>query len=98
MHLATFFFEKDFVTGIEEKPDIVTYALAGIYAMKPEIFSLIPDNEYFGMDALIKSMLLRNLPVAKYEMSEYWVDIGRIDDYEKAQDVYDTHFKGEIKK
>ncbi len=43
--------------GIEEKPDFITYALSGIYFMKPDILNLIPDNEYFGMDTLIKKML-----------------------------------------
>ena len=51
------FFKDDFVIGIEEKPDLITYALAGIYVMQPDIFKLIPDNEYFGMDTLIKNML-----------------------------------------
>lgn len=87
------FFEGDFVTDIQEKPDIVTYALAGIYLMRPEIMGLIPKDTYFGMDSLIKEMLNAKIPIAKYEMSEYWLDIGRIDDYEKAQDVYNTHFK-----
>ena len=32
------FFKDDLVIGIEEKPDIITYALAGIYVMKPDIF------------------------------------------------------------
>ena len=41
------FFEGDQVTDIEEKPDIVMYILAGIYVMKPEIFTLFPENEYF---------------------------------------------------
>ncbi len=86
------FFNGDFVTEIQEKPDMVTYALAGIYVMRPQILDLIPDNEYFGMDALIKSMLAKKLAVAKHDMEEYWLDIGRIDDYEKAQDVYMTHF------
>lgn len=89
------FFEDDFVTGIEEKPDIITYALAGIYVMMPEVLDLIPENQYFGMDALIKTLLSRKLAVAKYEMEEYWLDIGRIDDYEKAQDVYKSHFNSE---
>ena len=79
------FFKDDFVVGIEEKPDLITYALAGIYIMKPGIFSLIPENTYFGMDILIKNMLSDKLPIAKYELSEYWLDIGRIDDYEIAQ-------------
>lgn len=87
------FFEGDRITGIEEKPNIVKYILAGIYVMRPEIFNVIPPNTYFGMDMLIKEMLGRNLPVVKYEMTEYWLDIGQITDYEKAQDIYRKHFK-----
>lgn len=87
------FYEGDHVTGIEEKPDIKVEILAGIYVMKPGIFKLIPDDTYFGMDDLIKTMLKNNIPVAKYEIKEYWLDIGQIDDYEKAQDVYRSHFK-----
>ena len=88
-------FENDFVTDIEEKPDIVTYVLAGIYFMKPEILNFIPENEYFGMDFLIKSLIRKKIPIAKYEMDEYWLDIGRLDDYEEAQNIYNAHFKEE---
>lgn len=87
-------FDGDYVTSIEEKPNIIKYILAGIYVMTPKILKLIPDNEYFGMDKLIKQMITGHMPVAKYEMSEYWLDIGQIADYEKAQQVYDTHFRG----
>lgn len=87
------FYEKDYVTGIEEKPDIVTYILAGIYFFKPDIFELIPDNEHYNMDLLIKLMLKKRIPVAKYEMQEYWLDIGRMDDFKDAQDIYESHFK-----
>jgi NDP-mannose synthase len=81
-------FDGDRVTRIDEKPDIITYALAGIYIMKPEIMDLIPDNEYFGMDLLIKRMLELEKPIYKYEITEYWLDIGRAGDYEKAQEAY----------
>jgi NDP-sugar pyrophosphorylase family protein len=91
------FFKDDLVTGIEEKPDIITYALAGIYLMKPSIFSLIPDNKYFGMDNLIKNMLSAQLSITKYELSEYWLDIGRIDDYEIAQKDFQDNFYKEAK-
>jgi len=87
------YFEGDFVTDIEEKPDLITYILAGIYVMKPVIFNLIPPGEYFGMDKLIKKMLFEKHPVAKYNLTEYWLDIGRLSDYEKAQDAYNEHFK-----
>jgi len=89
------FFKGDFVTGIQEKPNIVTYILAGIYVMKPEIFKLFPDNNYFGMDTLIKKMLKEKKTIAKYELMEYWLDIGRLNDYERAQEIYDNHFNKE---
>ena len=92
-HFGNIYFDGDYVSGIEEKPDLVTYILAGIYVMKPGIFSIFPENEYFGMDQLIKKMLASHRQIVKYEMEEYWLDIGRPDDYEKAQKVYDSHFK-----
>lgn len=86
------YFKDDLVVGIEEKPDIITYALAGIYIMKPNIFDIIPDNEFYGMDTLIKQMLSEQLPISKYELNEYWLDIGRIDDYESAQKEFKENF------
>jgi NDP-mannose synthase len=89
-------FDHDKVTGIQEKPDIVMYILAGIYVMKPEIFKYFPINEYFGMDTLIKKLLAESEPITKYELIEYWLDIGRMNDYEKAQEAYQIHFNGDI--
>jgi NDP-mannose synthase len=86
------FFDEDKVTGIQEKPDIIMYILAGIYVMKPEIFKFFPDDEYFGMDTLIKLMLEEHHLITKYDLKEYWLDIGRLNDYEKAQEIYSTHF------
>jgi NDP-sugar pyrophosphorylase family protein len=87
------FFKGDFVTGIQEKPDIITYILAGIYVMTPDIFNYIGINKYCDMDKLINKFLKEKLSIAKYEMSEYWLDIGRPGDYERAQEVYQKHFK-----
>lgn len=87
------FYEGDFVTKIEEKPNIITNILAGIYIVKPQIFELIPENEYFGMDTLINKMLQLKYPITKYLIEEYWLDIGREDDYHKAQEIYKDHFK-----
>jgi NDP-sugar pyrophosphorylase family protein len=86
-------FEGNYVTGIDEKPDIVKFILAGIYVMTPEIFNHIPERQYFGMDSLIKNLLAEGRQVAKYEIQEYWLDIGQIDHYHEAQEAYDTHFK-----
>jgi NDP-sugar pyrophosphorylase family protein len=85
-------FDGDYVTEIQEKPDIEMYILAGIYFMRPEIFKFFPRNEYFGMDVLIKKMLAKKSKITKYELKEYWLDIGRLSDYEKAQQDYKDYF------
>lgn len=84
--------DGDFVTDIEEKPNIVTNVLAGVYVMTPGIFAFIPDNEPYGMDQLIKKMLADGEPIAKYEISEYWLDIGVIEDYKGAQEIYKNFY------
>ena len=47
------------------------------------------------MDELIRKMLNKNIPITKYEMKEYWLDIGRMEDYKKAQADYQKHFENE---
>ena len=85
--------EGDFVSGIEEKPNIKTTILAGIYIFKPGILDLIPDNTMYNMDKLILDMLAKDLPISHYPILEYWLDIGQVDDYEKAQNIYKEHFQ-----
>ena len=87
--------EGDYVTKIEEKPDIETNVLAGVYIMKPEIFDYIPEGEPYGMDQLIKEMLSGNDPIARYQIKEYWLDIGVIDDYKNAKDIYNKIYSEE---
>jgi len=87
------FFDGDYVTDIQEKPNFELFVLAGIYVMTPEVFQYIPDNTPYGMDKLIKRLLSEDIKVPKYEINEYWLDIGRINDYETAQDVYKEKFE-----
>ncbi len=86
------FFDGDYVTGIDEKPDIRTTILAGIYIFKPELLQIVPSDERYNMDTLILNMLARGMPITHYPIKEYWLDIGRPDDYEKAQQVYKESF------
>ena len=86
-------YEGDYVTEIKEKPKIEKYIIAGIYVMTPKIFSFIPDNKYFNMDKLMLKMLKKNIPIAKFEIEDYWLDIGRIEDYKQAQSDYKSLFE-----
>ncbi|MFH1944799.1 MAG: sugar phosphate nucleotidyltransferase [Acidobacteriota bacterium] len=85
--------KDDYIVDVIEKPDLELEILAGIYVMKPDIFRWIPEGTYFGIDQLIKKMLAQSTPVAKYLMSEYWLDIGMLEDYSEAQVAYEKHFK-----
>jgi NDP-mannose synthase len=86
----------NFVTAIEEKPNVETEVLAGIYVAKLPLFAIIPENQYFGMDTLIKKMLADGIPVGKYDLEEYWLDIGQVPDYDFAQNAYKKHFGDDV--
>jgi NDP-sugar pyrophosphorylase family protein len=56
--------------------------------MKPAIMDLIPDGKYFGIDDLIRLMLARDRRIAKFQIHDYWVDIGQLSDYEMAKETF----------
>ena len=86
------YFEGDFVSRIEEKKDIKTNILGGIYIMKPGIFKHILFNESLNMDVLINNMIGNRSKIAKYLIKEYWLDIGVVEDYKEVQEIYKNHF------
>ena len=77
--------DGDFITAVEEKPNFMLEILAGIYVLTPAVFDYIPRGKYYGIDILIKDMLARGTPVAKYLTKDYWIDIGQLEDYETAR-------------
>ena len=79
------YIENETVVGIEEKPDRKNTVLAGIYFFRPAILDLIPVSTYFGMDNLIIDLLSKQMPITYYDIKEFWLDIGTLDDYETAQ-------------
>ena len=60
----------------------------GIYLMEPEILRLVPKGVPFGFDDLMNEMLRQNLPVNVYEHKGLWMDIGREEDYKRAQNSF----------
>jgi NDP-sugar pyrophosphorylase family protein len=84
--------DGDFVTEVQEKPDIRFEILAGIYVLKPEALAWIPDGEYYNIDSLIRSQIAAERPVGRYRMTDYWLDIGTTTHYQTAQEAYHEHF------
>lgn len=83
---------NDNIVSVEEKPEFELEILAGVYGMKPEILTVIPDDEYFGMDSLIQTLLAEGQCVKRFPIEDYWLDIGKVEDYSKAREEYEEHF------
>lgn len=78
------------VTDFEEKPLYARYvanALAntGMYILEPEVLNLIPPNAFFDFARdLFPLMLRKGMLVLSYETSDYWCDVGTLEDYHVA--------------
>lgn len=84
------------ITGVDEKPNLDFEILSGIYFFKPGIFDYIPEDTYFGMDDLIEALLAAGQPISRWQIEDYWLDIGQVDDYSKAKEEYSMHFEGKV--
>ncbi len=74
------------VTGFREKPSLKFKVSMGVYCMEPEVLGLIPRGDPFGFDDLMHVMLGKKIPVHVYEHEGMWMDIGRPEDFIKAQE------------
>lgn len=72
------------IEAIEEKPIQHFFVNAGIYALSPEVLKYIPKNTFFDMPTLFENLISANQATAAYPLREYWLDIGRMSDLEKA--------------
>lgn len=76
------------ITGLQEKPSLSFFINAGIYLLEPAAYDRIPIGERFDMTDLIQKLLDQGQMVVSFPIIEYWLDIGRHDDYLKAQKDY----------
>ena len=91
---AIFETELDTVTSLKEKPEYSYYANGGIYLMKKTCLSLIPNGEPYNATDLIEKIIKLGDKVIYYPMRGYWLDIGKPQDFEKANnDVNHISFK-----
>ncbi len=77
------------VRQLVEKPVHQHLVNAGIYVLEPACLELIPLNTRFDMTDLIQALLQAGKPVSHYLLQDYWLDIGRLSDFEKANDEFE---------
>jgi dTDP-glucose pyrophosphorylase len=81
------------VVDLTEKPRIRLLVNAGIYLLEPAAWDFIPAGERFDMTDLIRRLLDERQVVVAFPIIEYWQDVGRHEDYSRAQeDVRDGRF------
>ncbi len=81
------------ILGIKEKPIEHFFVNAGIYVLEPEVLNLIPPNTYFDMPSLFESLINRRNETVVFPIREYWLDIGHMADFERANGEFSKIFK-----
>ena len=77
--------EDNYVKSIVEKPTYTYYSNAGIYLLKKIMIDKIPKDERFDATDLMDIIIKENLKLISYVHNGYWLDIGRPEDYQRAQ-------------
>lgn len=78
--------ENGQISSFKEKPTYTYQSNAGIYLFKKEVLAQIPTNSFFNATDLIELLIKQQKKVIHYPILSYWLDIGRHEDYQKAQE------------
>jgi dTDP-glucose pyrophosphorylase len=78
--------------GIDEKPTHHFFVNAGIYVLSPDALGFIPKEKAYDMTELFQDLIKSGREAIAFPVREYWLDIGRFDDYEKANTEYHEVF------
>jgi len=73
------------ITAMVEKPTYRYFVNAGIYVVSNKIINSLPKNEHLDMPSLFEIKQQDGLKTLKFPIHEYWLDVGRHDDFKKAQ-------------
>lgn len=73
------------IISMEEKPVQRFFVNAGIYVIDPKIFKNVSRNQRIDMPTLLQEYIDEGFEVSMFPIHEYWLDIGRMDDFKRAQ-------------
>lgn len=78
--------EGQLVKSLKEKPRYTYFSNAGIYLLKKELLKLIPEDTFFDITDLMDRVLSMDKKLTTYPINGYWLDIGKHEDFKKAQE------------
>jgi dTDP-glucose pyrophosphorylase len=82
------------IGAVSEKPVQRFFINAGIYALEPSVLDRVPPEARFDMTTLFESLISDRRETAAFPIREYWLDVGRLDDLERARGEYAQVFGG----
>ncbi|WGS60777.1 nucleotidyltransferase family protein [Vibrio lentus] len=77
--------EGNKITSMVEKPIQRFFVNAGIYVVSPTVIQSVPKNHHIDMPTLLEQHMNERDNVLMFPIHEYWLDIGRMDDFNRAQ-------------
>lgn len=72
------------VVKVSEKPVKQFFVNAGIYAFEPGVLKLVRKNEPLDMPVLFERIAKKKFTTAAFPIREYWLDIGQMEDFVRA--------------
>ena len=81
------------IHAIDEKPVQRFTVSAGVYVLSPHLLELVPHGTFFDMPALFEAATAQGLNARCHRIDGYWLDIGRLPDYERANLEFDEVFR-----
>ena len=84
--------EKQQAKSIVEKPIKKFFVNAGIYVLEPELVNTVNPNTPIDMPNLLEKQIKKGKSVSIFPIHEYWLDIGRIKEFESAHDSFSNGF------
>ncbi|MBW7452504.1 nucleotidyltransferase family protein [Paenibacillus sepulcri] len=80
------------LTQIEEKPTQRFFINGGIYILNPEVIEYIPQDRFLDMPDLFQALIDQKKLTSVFPIREYWLDIGRVDDFNRANGEFSEVF------
>ncbi|RME27172.1 MAG: nucleotidyltransferase family protein [Candidatus Zixiibacteriota bacterium] len=83
--------DKQRVVGFQEKPERTMLVSMGIYVFSRTVLDMVPKGSAYGFDDLMRDLLGQRQNIVSFPYDGYWLDIGRPDDYARAQQDIKEH-------
>ncbi len=78
------------LAGYQEKPEYRFQVSMGVYILHPEAWSFLKPGQAIGMPELLETMRGSGRAIHCYRQECYWLDIGRHDDYDTANSIFEA--------